>query len=607
MSVNAYGMPTGVQIPQATDFRQNQTASSRYRFRRILGEGTQAQAPFNIQLSATTDINFRFGAGYVINLAKTRLRICEALRYTVAVNQLYTRAVPPVKAIRLQTSSGVILFDIQNMDAYMNAVYPFSERFSQRHGLPVMNCPTWTSVVCADAGGSNSSIGSTSAGTYPGGTNLTFPTCGPCFGTGSAGDAKANGQNENCAISEPGGPLIVPGIQACSKIATDTVTAQSVISIGVGNGYVQPGQLAAKLAAAVLPGKDMPRQYIPTIAMETAVPTEGIGANFLGSTNYMQWDVPLSRLLPHTVCAALQDLYFGTDLLLTVTLDSLTNRSFVAASTGNGSIVNHPDHVASQAAMTSVTAATSASAAASYYALDMQLATQDNLDLVNSVKQEIAGKGIRIPVQQPFVSIEAGPTVSSSDSVYSRVLRLNIARGASLLKSYSGIMDTAGTTAFPYVNRLLCNLPTSLYAATPADPPTGVSSSFLYPQWKQYRSFLNSVPMSDSSLDPRDQWQRSCDWIKDCFAKTFKSWLQLGGVCVEDFTSGFDLRLTTPEGGLPLANPIDVQIDMTLSGIPTAPVALPAASGYTKREHLWIGIMLKYLSISPAGVTLESV
>lgn len=133
--------------------------------------------------------------------------------------------------------------------------------------------------------------------------------------------------------------------------------------------------------------------------------------------------------------------------------------------------------------------------------------------------------------------------------------------------------------------------------------PTGTIAWAGYPQWSSYRAFLNAVPMSDSSLDPRDQYARSKDWVNDSFCDDFKSWLFMGGICVEDFTSGFDLRKTTPEGGLPLANPIDVQFDLTIAAkAGTLAVAQP-----TTVEHVFGGVMLKYLSISPAGVTLESV
>ena len=43
------------------------------------------------------------------------------------------RALPPIQAIRLQTSSGVNLFDIQNFDAYMSTIYPL---YTKKEDVP---------------------------------------------------------------------------------------------------------------------------------------------------------------------------------------------------------------------------------------------------------------------------------------------------------------------------------------------------------------------------------------------------------------------------------------------------------------------------------------
>ena len=232
MSVNIYGMPSGVQIPAATDFRQNQTASSRYRFRRILGEGSQAQAPFAMQTNSTTDVNFRFGAGYVINLAKTRVRISESIQSSSATLSRWVRALPPIAAIRLQTSSGVILFDIQNFDAYMNLVYPFSEKRKAMLKAPTMIQPQW-----ADGKGANSPapIGNTSG--YPSGSGLQIPSTGPVLATGTTAAANTNNITTTCAVMEPGGPLIVAGNQAYSTVDGVTIAAVAAKQLNVGNAY----------------------------------------------------------------------------------------------------------------------------------------------------------------------------------------------------------------------------------------------------------------------------------------------------------------------------------------------------------------------------------
>lgn len=578
MSINAYQMPTGVQIPPATDFRQNQTASSRYRFRRVLGEGSQAQAPFAMAVSSTTDVNFRFGAGYVINLAKTRLRICEKITNTAVGTATVTRAVPPIAAIRLQTSSGVILLDIQNCDAFMHAVYPLIEKYKdatkQARGVnPIMKNP----IAAAPTEFAGVTIGNLDATTYPSGTNLVIAQ--PVLGTGTGGTGVPvdNGIASTVNGMIPGGPIIVPGRQEYYAFTASADTGPTINPAGSGNAYFNTNYTTGASWNPSISGYELPRQYI--VAPQGLAITNATGQS--AGVLYTQWDVPLASLLPHTVCAALQDLYFGTDLLMTVSFAAQGRRAFQATLDDMAQADYNPRVavIANGAAVT---------ASSCYYSTDLLLATQDNLDLVNSVKQEIAGKGIRIPVQQPFVSIESLTPSTTADLIFSRVIRLNIARGAALLKSYIGICSSvtpASTVAG--VTRCFNNMVMSTSATAQR-----------FSQWNRYRMFLNAVPMSDSSLDPRDQYKRSYDWLKDSYAREFEAWLFLGGISVEDFTSGFDLSKTTPEGGLPLANPIDVQCDMTIS----QHVAAPATT-----EHVFIGVMLKYLSISPAGVTLESV
>lgn len=603
MSVNVYGMPTGVQIPQATDFRQNQTASSRYRFRKILGEGSVAQAPFAQQLNSTVDVNYRFGAGYVINLAQTRLRISESVPAVAASGGYgtYTRAIPPIAAIRLQTSSGVVLLDIQNADAFFTAVYPLilkpeeSDKWA-KGANPVYGASGMT------AGEAQFNMGSAESQSMPQGTNLVITP--PAYGWGTAagtGTPAGNGVASSVGGMMPGGPIVVPGNQNHITWTASTYTAVTPSPL-VGNGYFVP-QSSAYSYEAVMAG--LPRQYICIPQRNTTITNSSGQVLTTSAAAYWQWDCPLSKLLPHTVCAALQDLYFGTDLLLTVSFQSMSKRTFRLT---NPNADAQPDYNPANAGG-SAFANGATLAAGGYYATDLLLATQDNLDLVNSVKQEIAGKGIRIPVQQPFMSLESltvpsANAAAASDLAYSRVIRLNIARGAALLKSYVGIATTlAGSSSTPACTRLMNNSYISQTSTYSSSAVTNYTSTYQkFQQWNKYRMYLNAVPMSDSTLDPRDQWARSREWIRpNSFAKSCDAWLQLGGVCVEDFTSGFNLSLTTPEGGLPLANPIDIQCDMSIS-----PTTLAAAS-VSATEHVFIGVMLKYLSISPAGVTLESV
>lgn len=592
MSVNAYGMPTGVQIPPATDFRQNQTASSRYRFRRIAAEGNNNCV--RASASATQDINFRFGAGYVINLAETRLRIYEQFGLgdgTGNTKSIYTRALPPIAGIRLQTSSGVILLDVQNFESYAAAIYPF---VTKKEDVP---------REARTVGYANATVQTASADAFVGplqaATAASTPTTPGSFGmpgTIAAGTSlfamTAVGiPSATVGASTPGGPLLFPSMNRLSQPTSATVTGNFeglFAPVEMPNAYIDVSVQGAAAFQAV--EANMPRQYIPCAFSSGA-----------GAQTILQWDMPLRKLLPHTLCAQLQDLYFGTDLLLTVSLAAYGNRSFMALgqtqASGvpldhtdgfhpiNASVINTGAVIATTTSVTlgavTTAGATGANGVSWTYAQDLLLCTQDNLDLVNSVKQEIAGKGIRIPVQQPFISLDSMAVPSANtQTVYARTIRLNIARGAALLKWYSGINTTAAviTGAFPFKN-------------LPGNQRQGV--------WQLYRAYLNAVPMSDSALSCYDAWHRMRHWTKGSLVEGFLAWCQINGYIVEDFTSGFDLTKTTPEGGLPLANPIDVQLEWSYGNAIT-----PAAGSIT---NVWIGVMLKYLSISPAGVTLESV
>lgn len=572
MSVNVYGQPSGVQIPVNTDFRQNQTASARLRFRRIAPEGNNASLAVG---ASTQDVSWRFGAGFVLNLAETRLRIFEYIKNSDASNAYYVRALPPIQALRLQTSSGVVLIDIQNFDAYMATVYPYTHK---RANIPR------EAVSLGESASAVEGVASLDfwAGPYQAATVGTAPAYGGSFpmpGSNSTflGIPIVTGGATNVGSMTPGGPLIFPNKQDLNATDVDIVGPYINIAYPSPNAYIESGSTQAVSYNASVPFvQSLPRQYIP-VALGTS------------SAFVFQWDMPLRKLLPHTMCAALQDLYFGTDLLLTVTLATQNARAFTSV----GQTGDAPDVMAAcNAGSITQVSASGSTYATSYgtttlastkapttdiYLQDMLLATQDNLDLVNSVKQEIATKGIRIPTQQVFMSIETATAPSSAAVSYSRTIRLNIARGAALLKWYTGWLVTSTSTSHAMVTRM---------------PGNQVGKV-----WQLYRAFLNAVPMTDGDQSPWDQHSRVGGFYVDSLCPSFLAWCQLSGMCVEDFTTGFDLQRTTPEGGLPLANPIDIQINWTYGTTCTcSPI-----------ENVFLAVMLRYLSISPAGVTYESV
>lgn len=586
-SINAYGQPAGLQIPIATDFRTNQTASSRYRFRQVWQEGGQGTVGFG-SASSTTDVIFRFGAGYLINLAETRLRITEAYQ-AVASSFNHVRAIPPIRAVRLQTSSGVVLVDIQRLDVVHAMISPFLQKR--------------TEAIC-DAKGIDSST--------------------------TAGSALGYGQLVNKATTQAGGPLIMSNQR------------------GVDNAHLSMEDNTRLLPA--MGDWAFPRDYITDTAITDSSTTWGAATPNTGGL-ILQWDMPLRKLLPHTMCQILQDLYFGTDLMLTLTFEATNNRGFVVPAAAMPVVPSteiYPSAASSTAyisgtgisltqtagpntqwsALASVNATVTAAGSinlsyrpdvahdlghttlgttfisavnpltslvpnttggtpqANAYVCNLLLATQDNLDLVNSVKSEIGTTGIRIPSQSLLILSDPGPSTMDG-KLFSRVARLNIPRGASILRWYHGIGRDVVPTAsgisahrrFPFVARF-----DNLFANT----------------WSDYRTYLNSVPMSDSAQTVQEQWKRTVYAFKDSVVAPYLAWLQKGGIQVEDFTSGFDLTKATPEGGLPLANPIDIQLDTTLGASLNDTYATNTGTSY------WAFVMLKYLSISAAGVSYES-
>lgn len=625
MSLSIYGRPNGFHIPEASDYRNNQTASSRYRYRRVVCEGNNSS--LTAADTATQDVLYRFGASFVLNLGKSRLRIFEIINLgTVAsTTQLMVRALPPIAAVRLQTSAGAILFDIQGFSEYMNICYNLVSRkrdvctyASQMQGVPMTRvktvirnspyyCGPYSSIT--DSSASPASV----QGMYPmPATSTAGLSIPPHMGIWNlaAAESKTGGQFASTA----GGPLIMPadlhptnidvvarGVPRTWQFAQGPVVA--------ANAYVSMNGTTGSSSFCAPQG--LPMQYISTgriISASTALA--------------FQWDMELRHLFPHTVCALTQDLFFGTDLMLSLSFASINSRAYQCVRdthTGGGCNMPITEHMAHQgvwvldavgpvitadAAATLEVSATNAilsgeisgadavSSVATFanasttwtYAHDLLLAIQDNTDLVNTLKMAVASRGLRLPVQQPFIAKETyAPDFASASQTVSRIVRLNSARGAALLRAYVGwLMTRRSTTTVQWFDNIASNDRQSV--------------------WQTYRPFLNSVSSTDGPMNSHDQWirQREVHRNTDSICDTYEKWLVASGTCIEDFTSGFDLVAATPEGGLPLANPIELQFDWNIAQHSTNP-----ASGAVS---FFFGVMLKYLSVNQqTGVQLESV
>lgn len=604
MSVNAYGMPAGLQVPVATDFRVNQTASSRYRYRQVWQEGGSGSSGFGAT-SSTVDVNFRFGAGYVINLAQSRVRIQEqyqnagqmsttgtdTAKFQACGTYSFVRAIPPVRGVRLQTSAGVILIDYNRLDIIHTFISPFLMKRSE-----LANCARAVAGADKDV--------------------LTMPLQGPNYQDAAVLSGRA--------YTEPGGPFFV------SKAST---AAMNPWLVATGNGY------AASTTHRFVPAPEEP--FIQQFIRETSTsisagvsandsasaPTIAATAYTIGNGITVQWDIPLWKFLPHSIASILQDLYFGTDLMMTLQFEATDWRGFVLPAgvvnsfaltsvamtneeqkcvpytstyTDYGSALG-PDTCANayKAQVPKLTPCTGGTVAAGQdfgypYKMYLLLATQDNMDLVNSVKQEIGTKGLRIPAQQLFMIQDSSVPVNQSGVPWQKTARLAISRGATVLKVYCGISRTwandaiVGTTTNTYRIPHIQDMFTNLFDTT----------------WSKCQTFLNATPQSDAPQSSLEQWQRTKHLFSDSIVANFLAWQMLGGVIVEDYTSGFDLTKGTPEGGLSLVNPLDYMFNITTGRVPGAggqPGVAPSTA------TAWIAfVMLKYLSISPVGVAFES-
>jgi len=111
-------------IRKELDYRipQQVQQAPRYKYRAISSE---IGVP-TIQLTSTAPAQFRGGAGFVVNLAKSRLQWQFTVQSAGAntYTQWYVNA-PPIAAVNLSLSNGTVLCDIQNYQAYMRTVMPF--------------------------------------------------------------------------------------------------------------------------------------------------------------------------------------------------------------------------------------------------------------------------------------------------------------------------------------------------------------------------------------------------------------------------------------------------------------------------------------------------
>lgn len=234
----------------------------------------------------------------------------------------------------------------------------------------------------------------------------------------------------------------------------------------------------------------------------------------------VSWDVDFLRLLPHTPLALDKDLWFvGQDIILTInfaqTADVGINSSTGATNFGT----------------------TAVPTAGAYSAVSLQVAMEDNQQIAASVKQEILQNGLVIPSQRPWMDSSA----SGSATAFSRVLKFNMGHGNSLLRHYFISVPANG-------NVLRYN-------------PYNVGGV----AWSAAQWFINQTPLSDGALSLSDYHKGILQrQLKGTFlASDYTTWLCYGAGAW-DFSGEVNLRDQTPKTGVSLAQPVDLQVSLTL-------------------------------------------
>jgi len=587
------------RIPECADFQQIRCAAPRYRWRRVRPDGNVV--PQNPPLNATTDAIFRFGNGYNVNLARTRLCYTEIITAQGANTWVLPKLIPGLDRIRMQTSTGTVLVDIPDFQAHFMLVRDWnisrSEWLTRGRLAPMMG----------------SALG-VSGYAYGAGEVSCYNYASPLLCRRLTGDI-TNDNRCNGAIGFPFG--YNPGAAAYPLI---TVAAART------GGFAR---LDEPEAFGV-----MASDWGQPVGVDTAVA--------------LVWDLPFRDLMPHTVCVVDQDLYFGADIMVTFTHSAGSERGIVLSRThANGDAVLAAQmHLVTGLPSVFAWANTGANAGASPHtgvvggagqltvaptivngSYCIQLCTQDNSELIAAIREEIMGPGLSLPVQ--VFELTKTPTNWLSNLAasqgFSTTRNLNLSKGMAALRVYSalanigvnGVQSTDGaadastwsgdTRIAPIAIHL--DLKSTLQNASRiVSPPTyGVA------KWVGYRTYFNALPTSDSLMDPIECFNRMRDMIRksDYPARTIGSWCYTGGVVIEDFIDGYPLHnhvQTTPLGGMSLVNPVQIQTDFQ-SGAMLAATSLGTTAQAGAIGNLQLVqevVFAKILRMSQAGIFLES-
>lgn len=274
-----------------------------------------------------------------------------------------------------------------------------------------------------------------------------------------------------------------------------------------GSGYTQYTTQAGAQTSPLAP-LDAPAEWI-TAGSATAVT--------------MNWDVAFQDLFPHSVLSCQNDLVFPEDLVLQVNIARSGSMAFTA------------DDISMTTPATVVSAATISGC-------QIQLAKQQNSDIVNRLMAQYATQGLIVPVQDNSCNVESQGYPAAATTTYARNVRLDGSRGQSLLRVYAG-----ATSVDDQKTRSACAY--NLGAA--------ISTGAL---WDSMALSLDQVRMSNAMLGIAELFDQQRPLFYESAVYNLGLYAQLGSPGVWDWTGGVDLEKVTPVGsGLPLSSELKPQ------------------------------------------------
>jgi hypothetical protein len=192
----------------------------------------------------------------------------------------------------------------------------------------------------------------------------------------------------------------------------------------------------------------------------------------------------------------------------------------------------------------------------------LQVACLDDAAQALAIKELCLTQGIQIPCPRIFIDVAANSTAG----LYSRQYKFNISHGQRLLR--------VATTCYPGNANSLCFC----------------FSNVAGQQWTNFRDYLGQIPLMDQALSPSEVHSQL---IKPLFEKTLHGkrsvWDQSASI-IRDFTGGWDLINGCPAAGVDLSLPLDYQVELTKTDVPTSVLVV------------WLG--QNVFRVNPTGITL---